>query len=71
MASNNSVLIPRAPVARIVTSAGAKRVSAKAVEVFAQILEDRTAEIAKRAAKLARHAGRKTITAQDVRLALK
>ncbi|MFH1181721.1 MAG: histone family protein [Candidatus Woesearchaeota archaeon] len=67
----NEVLIPRAPVARIMISSGAKRISEKAVDAFARILERRCLEIAKRASKLARHAGRKTITLEDVRLALK
>jgi histone H3/H4 len=65
------VLIPRAPVGRILIAAGAKRVSASAVEEFAQVLEKRAEEIAKRALQLARHAGRKTVNAEDVRIALK
>lgn len=65
------ILIPRAPVARILIASGAKRVSEKAVDTFAKILERRCFELAKRASKLARHAGRKTITMKDVRLALK
>ena len=64
-------MIPRAPVARIMVDAGAERVSASAVEVFSQLLEDEAVEIAKKAAQLAKHAGRKTITEADIRLALK
>jgi DNA-binding protein len=69
--AQNDVIIPRAPVARIMFSSGAKRVSEKAVDAFAKVLERKCLEIAKRASKLARHAGRKTITLEDVRLALK
>jgi histone H3/H4 len=67
----SEILIPRAPVARIMISSGAKRVSVKAVEAFSKVLEQRAEEIASRASKLARHAGRKTVTAEDVRMALK
>jgi DNA-binding protein len=67
----NEVLIPRAPVARIMASGGPKRISEKAVEAFARILERKCLDIAKRASQLAKHAGRKTITIEDIRLALK
>jgi histone H3/H4 len=69
--ADKEVLIPRAPVARIMISSGAKRVSAKAVDAFAQVLEEKAEEISKRASQLARHAGRKTVNAEDVRMALK
>ncbi|MBN2454537.1 histone family protein [Candidatus Woesearchaeota archaeon] len=67
----SEAIIPRAPVARIMVSSGAKRVSVKAVDEFSKVLERKAADIAKRAAQLARHAGRKTVTAEDVRMALK
>ena len=54
-------LIPRAPVARILMNAGAKRVSAPAVDTFAEILTDAALEISTRAIKIAKHSKRKTI----------
>jgi DNA-binding protein len=69
--AQNEVLIPRAPIARLMVSSGARRISEKAVESLARILERKCHEIAKRASQFAKHAGRKTITAEDVRLALK
>ncbi len=63
--------IPNAPAARILMNAGAKRVSAEAVEAFVSVLTDRGEELAKRAADVARHAGRKTIHDADIRIAHK
>ena len=39
MASRKTSTIPKAPVARILTNAGAKRVSQDAVDAFSDILE--------------------------------
>ncbi|MCS7109511.1 MAG: NFYB/HAP3 family transcription factor subunit [Candidatus Micrarchaeota archaeon] len=58
-----------AAVERIIRAAGGTRVSREAAETLAVILEQKGMEIASKAAKLARHAGRKTITAEDIRLA--
>ncbi|MCX8202663.1 MAG: NFYB/HAP3 family transcription factor subunit [Candidatus Micrarchaeota archaeon] len=58
-----------ASVERIIRAAGGSRVSREAAEALAVILEQKGMEIASKAAKLARHAGRKTITADDIRLA--
>ncbi|MBW2970979.1 histone family protein [Candidatus Woesearchaeota archaeon] len=63
--------IPRAPVARILYDAGAKRVSLDAVEEFAQVLTDIGEQIATQANKIARHAGRKTIHEGDIKLSAK
>ena len=62
-------IIPRAPVARILYNAGAKRVSAEAVEQFAEILTEIAENISSQANKIARHAGRKTIHEGDIKLA--
>jgi len=71
MASRNTNTIPRAPVARILQEAGAKRVSADAVEEFADIIQEIAEDIATRAAKIAKHSGRKTVQEGDVKLAAK
>ena len=61
--------LPLAPVERILRKQGAKRVSKSGVEEFAKVLEDVTADLASEAAALAKHAGRKTVIAEDVKLA--
>ena len=56
---------------RILRKAGAKRVGEDAKEALRDALEEHAHEIAARAAALAKHAGRHTVTAADVRLARK
>ncbi len=63
--------LPLAPVDRILRKAGARRVSESAVKALAQFIEDEGLRIAKRANELARHAGRKTVTEEDIRAALR
>ena len=63
--------IPKAPATRILMDAGAKRVSAEAINAFVDVLEERAQSIAKRALDLAKHSGRKTIHAEDIKLAVK
>ena len=60
-----------APLERILKKAGAKRVSHDALEEFSSVIEDRISKIAAEAAILAKHAGRKTIIAEDIRMARK
>ena len=60
---------PAMPFARILKAAGAKRVSDGAAEEFAKVMEEKMLNIAEEAAALAEHAGRKTIIAEDVRMA--
>ncbi|MEA1985687.1 MAG: histone family protein [Euryarchaeota archaeon] len=64
------LIIPFAPVERVIREAGAKRVSESAGIALAEILEQYGLKIAKEAIKLANHAGRKTIRAEDIELAL-
>ncbi|MBN2458199.1 histone family protein [Candidatus Woesearchaeota archaeon] len=64
-------LIPKAPVSRILMNAGAKRVAADAVEVFADVLAQIGLDISEQAARIAKHSGRKTIQEGDIKLAAK
>ena len=64
-------VIPRAPVGRLITRAGAQRVSADAMNTLANILTDIAEEISERAVKIAKHSGRKTVKAGDIKLAAK
>ena len=57
------------PFERILKKAGAKRVSEDALEEMAKVLEEKLMKIAKDSATLAKHAGRKTILEEDVRIA--
>lgn len=63
--------LPVAPIKRILKNAGAGRVSDEAALELANVLEEIGEEISVKANKLAKHAGRKTIKAEDVVLAAK
>ncbi len=64
------MVIPKAPFGRILMKAGAKRVSADAIDTFTEILTGMTEEIAIQSSKIAKHAGRKTVKSSDIRLAV-
>ena len=61
--------LPIAPIDRLIRKAGAERVSEEATHLLRDILEAIAYEIAREAIELARHAGRKTVMADDVKLA--
>ena len=71
MTTRKTSIIPKAPVARILMNAGAKRVSADAVDAFAEVIQTKAEAIASQAAKIAKHSGRKTVQEGDVKLAVK
>lgn len=60
---------PVLPFERILKRAGARRVSYDAAEELASVMEEKIYKIAEEAAALAKHAGRKTVLADDIRLA--
>lgn len=62
-------IIASAPMADLLKQAGAERVSDKAAKAMAQVLMEVGNEVATEAVKLAQHAGRKTIKAEDIQLA--
>ena len=63
------MILPKAPVEKLIREAGADRVSEGAAVELAELLEKFGLEISARAIKFSKHAGRKTVTAADIKLA--
>ncbi|ASI99810.1 archaeal histone HpkA [Thermococcus celer] len=63
--------LPIAPIDRLIRKAGAERVSEEAAKVLAEYLEEYAIELSRRAKDYAMHAGRKTVKAEDIKLAIK
>lgn len=64
-------LLPLAAMEKILKKCGAERVSDKAKMALKGIVEEQAEEIAVRAIRYAVHAGRKTVKAGDIKLAVK
>lgn len=61
--------LPIAPIKRLLKNAGASRISDEAAIKLAEVLEEIGEDLARDATKLAKHAGRKTVKAEDIELA--
>jgi len=61
-------MIPLAAIERIARKAGVERISVDAVKEMTKTIEDLGLELALEAAQVARHAKRKTILKEDIRL---
>ena len=64
-------LIPLAAMEKMLKQGGANRVSDKAKAALKEALEHIAHDISVKATKLAIHAGRKTVKAEDIKLAVK
>jgi histone H3/H4 len=60
-----------AAIHRLIEKAGAARVGDGAVEALREVLENIAVEISKDAIDFASHAGRRTVRAEDIKLAAK
>jgi histone H3/H4 len=57
------------PIDRIMRKAGAERVSDEGAEALREVIESLALDISREAIALAKHAGRKTVNAEDVKMA--
>ncbi len=62
-------MLPLASIERIVRKAGVERISREALEEMKKLIEEIATQLAQDSAALAKHAGRKTIRVEDIRLA--
>ncbi len=62
-------ILPLAAMEKLMRKAGAPRVSDRAKEALAGVLEDTGLQLSSQAITFSQHAGRKTITAEDILLA--
>ena len=71
MVKNPKRLIPLAAMEKILKNAGADRVSDKAKQVLKEVLEEYAKQLATKSITYAEHAKRRTINAEDIKLASK
>ena len=64
-------MLPLLPFERIAKKAGAKRISKQALEELRDIMDEIGSDIAEKAVKISRHAGKRTVMAEDVKFVLK
>jgi len=67
----NELEIASAPMHRLCEKAGADRVSEAAAKELARVLEEMGVKIAKEALDYSKYAGRKTIKAEDIEIAVR
>ena len=63
-------MLPLAAIERIARNAGVKRISRKAIKEIQRYIEELSSELTIDIAEMTRHAGRKTIKREDVKLAV-
>lgn len=63
------MILPKAPVERLIRKAGGERVADDAAMELAGVLEKIGLQIGEQANKYAKHAGRKTVVVEDIKLA--
>ncbi len=63
------VHLPIASVERIARKAGVERISAEALQELTVSVEDIAAELVKEIETIAKHAGRKTVKPEDIKIA--
>jgi histone H3/H4 len=71
MSKTREHVIPLAISERILKNAGAQRVSEEAKVAFSDILKEIAEDIGQQSAKISKHAGRKTVQEEDIKLAAK
>jgi histone H3/H4 len=59
----------RARIEKLIRTAGARRVSADAIDRLNEVLTNYATGVAKYAVDIARHSGRKTVKESDIKLA--
>ena len=63
--------LPKAPINRMFKKIGGDRLSAKARDLILEDIEDYAMDLMKDSLNISKHVGRKTVLAEDVRLAKK
>jgi histone H3/H4 len=62
------IMLPLAAIERIARKAGVERISADAIRELSKTIEELGADLALEAAQAAKHAKRKTVLKEDIRL---